>query len=215
MHPTPPHEPGRWIRHQLASASKTLDEQKPKILPGSCCGPSHIVVASRERCYTIYVRLRLRPTYKAARNPESRERHSCSSARQLSIDMARRNAFLLLVLAQTTALKVFGTPGRGPAIQRVYPSDNSAVEYWLGAGQLTSCTVDDVRGLQKCVKVVSAAVYTDEEDSRPPPARRGVRLRRRRWVPSASWARPEPRRGRGLLRDGGGGQLPCRNEEAA
>ena len=79
--------------------------------------------------------------------------------------MARRNAFLLLVLAQTTALKVFGTPGRGPAIQRVYPADNSVkVEYWLGAGQLTSCTVDDVRGLQKCVKVVSAAVYTDEED---------------------------------------------------
>ena len=38
------------------------------------------------------------------------------------------------------------------------------MEYWLGAGQLTSCTVDDVRGLQKCVKVVSAAVYTDEED---------------------------------------------------
>ena len=73
--------------------------------------------------------------------------------------------FMLLVLAQTTALKVFGTPGRGPAIQRVYPSDNSVkVEYWLGAGQLTSCTVDDVRGLQKCVKVVSAAVYTDEED---------------------------------------------------
>ena len=79
--------------------------------------------------------------------------------------MAPRNAFLLLVLAQTTALKVFGTPGRGPAIQRVYPADNSVkVEYWLGAGQLTSCTVDDVRGLQKCVKVVSAAVYTDEED---------------------------------------------------
>ena len=73
--------------------------------------------------------------------------------------------FMLLVLAQTTALKVFGTPGRGPAIQRVYPADNSVkVEYWLGAGQLTSCTVDDVRGLQKCVKVVSAAVYTDEED---------------------------------------------------
>ena len=65
--------------------------------------------------------------------------------------MARRNAFLLLALAQTTALKVFGTPGRGPAIQRVYPADNSVkVEYWLGAGQLTSCTVDDVRGLQKC-----------------------------------------------------------------
>ncbi len=79
--------------------------------------------------------------------------------------MARRNSFFLHVLAQATALKVFGTPGRGPAIQRVYPSDNSVkVEYWLGAGQLTSCTVDDVRGLQKCVKVVSAAVYTDEED---------------------------------------------------
>ena len=74
-------------------------------------------------------------------------------------------SFMLLALAQTTALKVFGTPGRGPAIQRVYPADNSVkVEYWLGAGQLTSCTVDDVRGLQKCVKVVSAAVYTDEED---------------------------------------------------
>ena len=74
-------------------------------------------------------------------------------------------SFLLLALAQTTALKVFGTPGRGPAIQRVYPADNSVkVEYWLGAGLLTSCTVDDVRGLQKCVKVVSAAVYTDEED---------------------------------------------------
>ena len=68
-------------------------------------------------------------------------------------------SFMLLALAQTTALKVFGTPGRGPAIQRVYPSDNSVkVEYWLGAGQLTTCTVDDVRGLQKCVKVVSAAV---------------------------------------------------------
>ena len=79
--------------------------------------------------------------------------------------MAGCSPFLLLALAQTTALKVFGTPGRGPAIQRVYPSDNSVkVEYWLGAGQLTSCTVDDVRGLQKCVKVVSAAVYTDEED---------------------------------------------------
>ena len=81
------------------------------------------------------------------------------------IDTMAQYSFMLLVLAQTTALKVFGTPGRGPAIQRVYPADNSVkVEYWLGAGQLTSCTVDDVRGLQKCVKVVSAAVYTDEED---------------------------------------------------
>ena len=50
---------------------------------------------------------------------------------------------------------------RGPAVQRVYPSDNSVVEYWL-APTLTSCTVDGGAGC-KYVKVVSAAVY-DEED---------------------------------------------------
>lgn len=78
--------------------------------------------------------------------------------------MARHVFSLLLLLAQTLALKIFGTPGRGQAIQRMYP-DNAMVkcDYWLGAGQLTSATVDNVRGLQKCVKVVSVAVYTDEE----------------------------------------------------
>ena len=79
--------------------------------------------------------------------------------------MARHFSLLLLLLTLTRALKIFGTPGRGPAIQRMYP-DNVMVkcDYWLGAGQLTSATVDNVRGLQKCVKVLSVAVYTDEED---------------------------------------------------
>lgn len=79
--------------------------------------------------------------------------------------MARHFSLLLLLLTQMRALKIFGTPGRGPAIQRMYP-DNAMVkcDYWLGAGQLTSATVDNVRGLQKCVKVLSVAVYTDEED---------------------------------------------------
>ena len=35
-----------------------------------------------------------------------------------SIDTMAQYSFMLLALAQTTALKVFGTPGRGPAIQR-------------------------------------------------------------------------------------------------
>ena len=133
--------------------------------------------------------------------------------------MARRNAFMLLALAQTTALKVFGTPGRGPAIQRVYPSDNSVkVEYWLGAGQLTSCTVDDVRGLQKCVKVVSAAVYTDEEDFET--GRFGTAAESvcgaDVWVPFRVMGEASSLDEVAACFDhGGGGRLFCGNEEAA
>ena len=114
----------------------------------------------------LYVRLKYPSDVQSSQHTELRAHlGSCANKSSCSIDTMAQYSFMLLALAQTTALKVFGTPGRGPAIQRVYPSTTSVkVEYWLGAGQLTSCTVDDVRGLQKCVKVVSAAVYTDEED---------------------------------------------------
>ena len=81
-----------------------------------------------------------------------------------------------------------GNPARLPVRQL------RKVEYWLGAGQLTSCTVDDVRGLQKCVKVVVGGglhrlprrTSKAAASARPPKASAAPTSGCR----SASWARP-------------------------
>jgi len=63
---------------------------------------------------------------------------------------------------QPTGPRVYGTPGKGPAFKRIYPS--VTLEYWLGGAALLPCTVNDVRGLQKCTKIYSCVARGDVDD---------------------------------------------------
>lgn len=48
-------------------------------------------------------------------------------------------------------IKACGTPGAGPGL--LLRDDQALARVWLGGAQIVMCTVDGVRGLQKCCEV--------------------------------------------------------------
>ena len=76
-------------------------------------------------------------------------------------------------------LATYGTPGAGPGL--LLKDDKALVRLWLGGAKLVECTVDDVRGLQKCCEVGDA---------------REASLAKTRFLPSFLGARLRSPRGR-------------------